>query len=69
MRYLEERFVERRYLVVGRSLELFPAYNSRLLLMIGGTVELGEAVEDVYYEVGKTESSPAVREPVSRTGI
>src|SRR5918993_1417817 len=45
---LEERFVERLYLVVGLRLELFPAYSSRLLL-IGGTVELGEAVEDVYY--------------------
>src|ERR671910_1529321 len=56
---LEERLVERGYLVVGRHLELFPVYNSRLLL-IGCSVELGQAVEDVYYEVGETESGPDV---------
>jgi hypothetical protein len=39
--YIEERCVERLYLVVDRRLELFPAYNSRLLLMIRGAVELG----------------------------
>src|SRR5215210_702020 len=65
----EECFVERLYLVVGRRLELFPAYSSRLLLMIGGTVELGEAVEDVYYEVGKTKLGPAVRERVSEVDV
>ena len=37
--------------------------------MIGGTVELGEAVEDVYYEVGKTKSGPAVRERVSEVDV
>ena len=66
---LEERFVERLYLGVGRRLELFPAYSSQLLLMIGGTVELGEAVEDVYYEVGKTKSGPAVCETVSEVDV
>jgi hypothetical protein len=43
---LEEPLVERSYLVVGRRLELFPVYNFRLLL-IGGSVELGQAVASV----------------------
>jgi hypothetical protein len=50
-------------------LELFPAYNSRLLLMIGSAVELGEAVEDVYYEVGETKSGLVVRERVSEVDV
>src|ERR671916_1894028 len=37
--------------------------------MTGGTVELGEAVEDVYYEVGKTKSGWAIREPVSEVDV
>src|ERR687894_2401832 len=37
--------------------------------MIGATVELGEAVEDVYYEVGKTTSGRSVREPVPEVDV
>jgi hypothetical protein len=37
--------------------------------MIGGTVELGEAVEDVYYEVGEAKSGPAVRETLSEVDV
>src|SRR5215207_9433549 len=65
---LEERFVERRYLVVGRRLELSPTNRPRPT-PVGGAVELGEAVEDAHYEVGKTKSGPAVREPVSEVDI
>ena len=65
---LEERLVERLYLGVGRLLEL-PPTDGRRLLLIGGTVELGEAVEDVHYEVGEAESGPAVREPISEVDV
>src|SRR5215213_4312479 len=68
MSRLEERFVERCYLVVGRRLELSPTDRSRPTL-VGGTVELGEAVEDAHYEVGKTKSGPAVREPESEVDV
>src|SRR5918997_1096565 len=37
--------------------------------MIGATVELGEAVEDVYYEVGKATSGRSVREPVPEVDV
>src|SRR5215218_7475537 len=65
---LEERFVERRYLVVGRRLELSPTNRPRPT-PVGGAVELGEAVEDAHYEIGKTKSGPAVREPVSEVDV
>src|SRR3712207_6837321 len=37
--------------------------------MVGATVESGQAVEDVYYEVGKTTSGRSVREPVSEVDV
>src|SRR5215218_6167097 len=37
--------------------------------MIGRTVVLGEAVEDVYYEVGETESGLVGRERVSEVDV
>ena len=49
-------------------LELSPT-DGRRLLLIGGTVELGEAVEDVDYEVGEAESGPGCREPISEVDV
>jgi hypothetical protein len=54
---LEERFAERVYLGVGRRLELSSTDWSRPT-PVGGAVELGQAVEDAYYDVGKTKSGP-----------
>src|SRR5215208_1899123 len=65
---LEERFVERRYLVVARRLELSPTDRSQPT-PVGGAVEPGEAVEDAHYEVGETKSGRAVREPVSEVDV
>src|SRR5918994_2748170 len=68
MGHIEERFVERHYLVVGRRLELSPTDRSRPT-PVGGAVELGEAVEDAHYEIGKTKSGPVVRERVSEVDV
>ena len=66
--HIEERFVERLYLRVGRRLELSPTDRSRTT-PVGGTVELGQAVEDINYEVGETKSSRAVRERVPEVDV